>query len=160
MSEGQADIVLRFSRMGNGLQAAFWLALIPGIFWLVSAIAWHDGRGGLGAGNLWFPAFAALVLAWWATRAGWRLFSKQPAAVLADGRLVLHPSFGRWLQDLGPAEVMGAVVRQEAFLPRIDTLFLEVAGQERVGKLRSVTIAGGREALVAFQDAIEAWRTG
>jgi hypothetical protein len=59
---------------------------------------------------------------------------------------------------LGPADVVGAVVRQEVFLPRVDTLFLEVAGQQRVGRLRSVTIAGGHEALAAFRDAVEAWR--
>ena len=140
--------------MGNGLQVVFCIALITGIFWLVYANSGPDGR----TGRFWPPIFAALVFAWWATRAGWRFFSKRPAATLAGGRLVLHPSYGRWLQDLGPAEVIGAVVRQEVFLPRVDTLFLEVAGQARVGRLRSVTISGGREALAAFRDAVEAWR--
>ena len=157
---GEPDISLRFSRVGTGLQAACWLALIPAMFWLAYAPTWHDERVGPGPAHVWPPVFAALIFSWWAMRAGWRFFSRRPAATLAGGKLVLHPSFGRGLQHLGPADVLGAVVRQEFFLPRIDTLFLDVARREQKGKLRSVTIAGGRGALIAFQDGIEMWRKG
>lgn len=116
-----------------------------------------DTNGGKTGVVIW--TVVALVAGWYGYEAGWRFFSGREAAVLTERGLVLHPSYRRG-GEIPLADVLSAEVGREPYsswMFKTHDLHIRLKDRRAV-RLRALTTEGGKEALQAFADELNARR--
>ena len=165
MSEPPRQSVLRFSLGGTASQAILGLLMAAAGFWIASQYAFHldevsvaPGRRGYflqsngGLPGVIIGAVCGLCFVFWTLRAGWRFFSDGKAAVLTDRGIMFHRSSAK--VEIPYGEIAEVNLRP---LLGFTNMYVRVQGRRRI-RLQSNEVEGGKEALLAFAEELNARR--
>jgi hypothetical protein len=158
---------LRYSLGGTASQAVLGLLMAGAGFWMASQYAFHPNdlppsRGGVddflgsngGMPGLIVCSILGLCFAFWTVRAGWRFFSGGRAAMLTEHGLQLHRSSAR--REIPYGDISAVALGREFM--SLQNLYIRVPNRWRI-RIQSNEVEGGKEALKAFAEELNARRT-
>lgn len=167
VGEGERQTILRFSLGGTASQAILGLLMSGAGFWMASEYAFHphdlpESRGGLGdvlrsnggVPGLIFSSIVGLCFAYWTFRAGWRFFSGGKAAMLTERGILFHRSSAK--AEIPYGDISEVRLGREFLSLR--NLYVRAPNTWRI-RLQSNEVEGGKEALLAFAEELNARRT-
>lgn len=159
MSGNERQIVLKFSLGGTASQAILGLLMTGGCLWMAIDYGFYPDESSLrseldGAPGLILCSILGLCFAFWTLRAGWRFFSDGNAAVLTECGVRFHPSCAR--DEISYGEISEVDIGRD--LLSLRNIYVRRPGKWRI-RLQSNEVEGGKEALMAFAEALNARRS-
>lgn len=170
MSRSEPQAALRFSLGGTAFQVACGLTVVAAAAFLVyqfgfrfetvpeqarrADFLWDFFRSGNGATGAIFLALSGLFFCWHLRLAAWRFATSGKTALLTKRGLPMHATYAK--AEIPFEMILSADVRSHGYL--VHSLYIRVANRRRI-RLQSTAIEGGKEALLAFAEELNARRT-